>query len=226
VSTGHTSQFQSSQNNLAQGEGYQQNSQNKRWSGFQITDTDFSFLGESSNKPDHFNQGLSKSMGNAVNRSDSFNKDNIENQMKSEMFPDFDISPNKPSLSSNYGNNSAGTFPGVSTNAFSPRQFIQNYSEKSDFSSYSQPFMGNFPHSQNMNSNSLKSSVNPDGQYSLDSNVTPDVNKRHLQGIYSGRSDILQNTAFYLPGVDDTMKDLTGTDKDETTALLSNFDQF
>ncbi|XP_045162530.2 uncharacterized protein LOC123527251 [Mercenaria mercenaria] len=242
ASAGHTSHFPNSQNNLSHGTVYQQNSQNKRWSGFQISGTDFGnsldTLGYESKsysgKSDHFTQGLSKNTGSSVslgNGSNAFNKDNIENQMKSDMFPEFDVSPNKPAISpNNFGNSSAGAFPGVNPNSFSPRQFIQNFQEKSDYSSFGQSFLGTFPqtssYASNVSSSSLKSNVSTDGPYSLDTNVTPDVNKRHLQGIYSGRSDIVQNTPFYLSGIDDSIKDLAGSDKDETTALLSNFDQF
>lgn len=257
ASAGQTSPFSNSQNN--HGNSYQPNSQNKRWSGFQMSAADFvnSFLGEAkadsvafepksyNTKASPFTQSLSKGATSTVaieNRNDVFNKDNIENQIKSELFSEFDISPNnqkssaslapgsfKQSVPQNrFGNTSSDAFHGINPSSFSPQQFPQNFSEKSDFSAFGQQFGGPFsqtsPYSSSVSNNSLKANLAPD--YSLDSSVTPDVNKRHLQGIYGGRSDTIQNTSFYLAGVDDTMKDLTGSDKDETTALLSNFDQF
>lgn len=243
LSTDHDFQIQDHQTKTPHSSSYPLSSQGKQWPGFSMSPSDFvnSVLSNehkrdldrfdslsTSSKQNPLIQSHSKSESSEVSSSshaDIYSKDNIENQLKSNLFSEFNINTssqkstmqgNKHGVTSD-NNPSAGSFQGLSRSGFGTSRFPQNFvSEKSDFSVFGQPYMGPYP-----SITSYSSSVNSSA---LNNSVTADVNKRHLQGLFSNRSDTLHNN-FYLS---DTMKDVTGADKgtDDTTSLLSNFDQF
>ncbi|KAL4221395.1 hypothetical protein ACF0H5_019653 [Mactra antiquata] len=217
-------------------------SQNKQWSSYSMSASDFvNSVLSNENKSDlsqfdsssintkqtQLIQGLSKSDINDVpSRGHMYSKDNIENQLKSEIFSDFaagisniksTIHSDKHNVSSASTSSNAGSFQGLNRGGFGLNRFHQSFSsEKSDLSVFGQQYVNQYPGSTSY------STIN---NSALTNSVTSDVNnKRHLHGIFSNRSESSHNN-FYLS---DSMKEVTGTDKssDDTATLLSNFDQF